>query len=48
MVDPPKRPHALAGLAVGELAKRRAELCDELETAEAQWLKLSERLETCD
>ena len=34
-----------AGSSIAELAKRRAGLCGELETLEAQWLTLTERIE---
>ena len=46
MADPAAAPKPLAGLNLGELARRRSALADELETTEAQWLQLSERLDT--
>ncbi|GGB89049.1 glycosyl transferase family 1 [Novosphingobium endophyticum] len=48
LTEPVVPPHTLAGLTAGELARRRAAAVDELETAEAQWLELSEKLEACD
>jgi len=46
MVDPASAPAVLAKLNMGELARQRAGLCDQLETAEAQWLEFNERLDT--
>jgi ATP-binding cassette subfamily F protein 3 len=45
MFDPVQADKAHAGLAMGELSRRRARTADELEAAEARWLELSEALE---
>ncbi|HKX79877.1 MAG TPA: ABC-F family ATP-binding cassette domain-containing protein [Novosphingobium sp.] len=48
MVDPAAAPRPLSGLNLGELARRRAVLWEELETTEAQWLQFSERLDAAE
>jgi ATP-binding cassette, subfamily F, member 3 len=48
MFDPSAAAPALAGLPMTTLMKRRAEVADKLERAEARWLELSESLETTD
>jgi len=45
MIDPASAPSHLAGLAPGELARRRADVAQELEAAESRWLAASENLE---
>ena len=45
MFDPGAAPPALAKLTMGELARRRKELADELERAEHAWLEANEVLE---
>jgi len=45
MADPGSAPSDLAGLAPGELGRRRAHLVQELEAAEGRWLEASETLE---
>jgi len=43
--DPASAAPSLGALTTGELARRRAEVADELERAEQCWLAASERLE---
>ena len=45
MFDPSTAEPALQALTMGELARRRAEVTEELERAEQRWLAASERLE---
>ncbi|KRA84437.1 ABC-F family ATP-binding cassette domain-containing protein [Altererythrobacter sp. Root672] len=45
MADPTSAEAALRGLTMGELARRRAEIGEELERAELRWMAASERLE---
>ena len=45
MFDPATAQPALAGLAMSELMKRRAELAQQIGTAEAIWLEACEALE---
>jgi ATP-binding cassette, subfamily F, member 3 len=45
MCDPAKAPAHLATVAMSELLVRRAELSDQLDKAEAEWLALGEQLE---
>lgn len=45
LADPASAPAALASVNAGELARRRAALSRDLESAEQQWLDASERLE---
>ncbi|MDE1916032.1 MAG: ABC-F family ATP-binding cassette domain-containing protein [Sphingomonadales bacterium] len=45
MADPAKAPKELAGVNMGELARRRAVLDDQLQDAEAAWLELGEAVE---
>jgi len=45
MFDPASAEPELARLAMGELSRRRSQLAGELERAEQQWLRASERLE---
>jgi ATP-binding cassette subfamily F protein 3 len=46
MFDPSSAEPALAKLTMSELMKRRADLQDRLDTAEAEWLEASEAVET--
>ncbi len=46
MAEPGKAAKEWAKLSMGELSKRRGEVAKELETAEADWLEVSEQLET--
>jgi ATP-binding cassette subfamily F protein 3 len=48
LIDPASSTPPLAKLTMGELARRRADLCEELNAAEEQWLKLSEQLDLCE
>ena len=43
--EPANAPARLSDQPIGELMARRAKLTGELETAEAEWLKLGEKLE---
>jgi ATP-binding cassette subfamily F protein 3 len=45
MFDPATAASELAGLTVGDLARRRQGIADEIEALEAQWVSLSEQLE---
>ena len=45
MYEPANAPARLSDQPMGELLARRAKLTEELETAEAEWLKLGEKLE---
>jgi ATP-binding cassette subfamily F protein 3 len=45
MADPAKAPRDLAGLNMGEMARRRAAAAEQLEEAEAAWLELGEAVE---
>jgi ATP-binding cassette subfamily F protein 3 len=45
MFDPSTAEPALAKLPMSELMKRRADVADKLEAAEAKWLEASEALE---
>jgi ATP-binding cassette subfamily F protein 3 len=45
MFEPASAHASLADLTMGELARRRAALASELETAELQWLEASEQLD---
>ena len=45
MFDPSAAEPPLRALTMGELARRRAEITEELERAERRWLAASERLE---
>ena len=46
MADPAKAAKEWAKLSMGDLSKRRGEVAAELETSEAEWLEVSEQLET--
>ena len=46
MADPAKAGKEWAKLSMGDLSKRRGDVARELETAEADWLDVSEQLET--
>ncbi|GGD32863.1 ABC-F family ATP-binding cassette domain-containing protein [Croceicoccus pelagius] len=46
MCEPAKAPKHLAGIAMGDLLVRRAEVSERLEKAEAEWLSIGEQLET--
>jgi ATP-binding cassette subfamily F protein 3 len=45
LAEPASPPPSLAGLTMGELARRRAGVAEELEQAEAEWMELGEKLE---
>ena len=45
MADPARADHRLAGLAMGELMKRRAAVAAEIDAAESAWLAASETVE---
>ena len=46
MFDPATAPGHLAKLSMSDLMKRRADLADRIEVAEARWMEASEALET--